>query len=308
MGTNDGWRRGRGFHPATALLHPAELRTSRRERQGYRSPGAIVTGPVNHSVEPADRRGDPDVPEEPPMTDPLCTLIVDSNDQDLAELPLRILRIGVDVFYARNWEEGWLLARQEASRIRLLLFPPSVDFEHIQGVFDCLHTFAGDIPRSLVVVGLQPDEPTRTRLRGGGVELALWEPFDESALRQVLSNALSVQDRADTRAVTRFPTTLLGRTFWGIRRRDVVVSTLSQRGAFLETPFPFPAETRITLEVALPEDQLVTKATVVYSRTASDRAPLGQPPGMGVTFTDLDRAVEDRLERFLARLQDRFGV
>jgi hypothetical protein len=175
-------------------------------------------------------------------------------------------------------------------------------------VFDCLRACAIDVPRTLVVVGLPPDEPTRARLLGGGVDLALWEPFDESALRQVLSNAFSVRDHADTRAVPRFPTTLLGRIFWGVRRRDVIVATLSRSGAFLETPFPFPAETRITLEVALPDGQLVTKATVVYSRSASDPAPQGQAPGMGIAFTDLDPAVEDRLVRFLAGLHDRFGV
>jgi hypothetical protein len=88
----------------------------------------------------------------------------------------------------------------------------------------------------------------------------------------------------------------------------VIVSTLSRRGAFLETPFPFLAETGITLEVALPDGPLVTKATVVYSRTPRDPAPPGHPPGMGIAFADLDPASEDRLQRFLAELLDRFGV
>jgi hypothetical protein len=242
------------------------------------------------------------------MTDPQCTLIIDDDKNSLAELPLRILRIGVDVFYARNWEEAWLLAREEAHRIRALLFPPSVDFDHIRGVLDCLSSSAIDIPRTLVVVGPQPDEPTRAHLRSGGVELALWEPFDESALRQVLANALTVQDHRDLREVPRFPTTLLARAFSGSHRKDVIVSTLSLGGAFLETPTPFLAETRITLELALPDGQLVTKATVVYSQSACDPAPPGHPPGMGAVFTDLDPAVEDRLRHFLGELHDRFGV
>ena len=242
------------------------------------------------------------------MTDPQCALIVDSDEKVLAELPLRILRIGVDVFYTRNWEEALLLAREEAPRIRVLLFPPSVDFDRIGAVLDALRSTASDVSRTLVVVGPQADEPTRMRLREGGVELALWEPFDESALRQVLANALTVQDHADLREVPRFPTTLLARAFSGIRRKDVIVSTLSLRGAFLETPLPFLAETRITLELALPDGQLVTKATVVYSQSACDPAPPGHPPGMGIAFADLDPALEDRLGRFLAELRNRFGV
>ena len=242
------------------------------------------------------------------MTDPQCTLIVDSDEKALAELPLRILRIGVDVFYTRNWEEALLVAREEAPRIRVVLFPPSVDFGRIEAVREALRSTASEVRRTLVVVGSKPDEPTRIRLRGGGVELALWEPFDESALRQVLGNALSVREHSDQRKVPRFPTTLLARAFSGIRRKDVIVSTLSMRGVFLETPFPFLAETRITLEVALPSGQLLTKATVVYSQTVRDPAPPGHPPGMGAVFTDLDPVMEDRLRRFLGDLHDRFGV
>ena len=242
------------------------------------------------------------------MTDPQCALIVDSDEKALAELPLRILRIGVDVFYTRNWEEALLLAREEAPRIRVLLFPPSVEFDRIGVVLEALRSTASEVSRTLVVVGPQADEPTRMRLREGGVELALWEPFDESALRQVLGDALSIREHSDQRKVPRFPTTLLARAFSGIRRKDVIVSTLSMRGVFLETPFPFLAETRITLEVALPNGHLLTKATVVYSQAVRDPAPPGHPPGMGAVFTDLDPEMEDRLRRFLGDLHDRFGV
>jgi hypothetical protein len=242
------------------------------------------------------------------MTDPQCTLIIDDEKNGLAELPLRILRIGVDVFYVRGPEEARLLAREEASRIRVLLFPPSVDFDHIRGVRDCLPSSASDVPRTLVVVGPQPDEPTRARLRKGGVDLALWEPYDESALRQVLANALTVRSHDGLREVPRFPTTLLARAFSGIHRKDVIVSTLSLRGAFLETPAPFLPETPITLELALPGGQLVTKATVVYSHTGDDPVPAGLPPGMGIAFADLDPVLEERLGSFLADLRNRFGV
>jgi hypothetical protein len=235
-------------------------------------------------------------------------LIVDDDKNALAELPLRILRIGVDVFYTTGGEEAWLLASDEAPRIRAVLFPPSIDFDQISAVADRLRARAGDVPRTLIVVGPQPDEPTRERLRKGGVELALWEPFDESELRQVLANALTVGNHADTRKAPRFPITLLGRAFSGIHRRDVIVSTLSSGGAFLETPFPFLPETRITLELALPDGPLIMKARVACSRAERRSAAPGQPLGMGVAFADLDPAVKERLERFLADLQERFGV
>ena len=242
------------------------------------------------------------------MTDPLCMLIVDDEKKALAELPLRILRIGVDVFYTTGGEEAWLLAREEAPRIRVVLFPPSIDFDQISAVVDCLRSRASDVPRTLVVVGVQPDEPTRERLRKGGVELALWEPYDESALRQVLANALTVRNHADSRQAPRFPATLLARAFSGIHRRDVIVSTLSLTGAFLETPSPFLPETRITLELALPDGPLITKATVACSRAERQSAAPERPLGMGVAFADLEPAIAERLEHFLGDLRERFGV
>ena len=242
------------------------------------------------------------------MTDPLCMLIVDDEKNALAELPLRILRIGVDVFYATGGEEAWLLAHDEAPRIRVVLFPPSIDFDQISDVVDCLRSRASEVSRTLVVAGPQPDETTRELLRKGGVELALWEPYDESALRRVLGNALTVQNHSDSREASRFPTTLLARAFSGIHRKDLIVSTLSLRGAFLETPFPFLPETRITLELALPDGQLLTKATVVCSRAERESAAPGRPLGMGVAFADLDPALEERLRSFLAELWERFGV
>jgi hypothetical protein len=242
------------------------------------------------------------------MTDPLCMLIVDDEKNALAELPLRILRIGVDVFYTIGGEEAWLLASDEAPRIRVVLFPPSIDFDQISAVVDRLRSRASEVPRTLVVVGPQPDEPTRERLRKGGVELALWEPYDESALRQVLANALTVGNHADSRKAPRFPTTMLARAFSGIHRRDVIVSKLSLSGAFLETPSPFLLETRITLELALPDGPFVTKATVVCSRAERASAAPGRPLGMGVAFADLDPALEERLRRFLADLREQFGV
>ena len=242
------------------------------------------------------------------MPDPQCALIFDDEKNGLGQLALHILRVGVDVFYAKDGEEARLLAMQEADRIRVVLFPPSVDLDQLSALQNSLQSGQDPKPRTLVVVGERPDEATRVRLRECGVDWALWLPYDESALRQVLADALAVRHHTELRKGPRLPTTLLGRVFVGVRRKDVIVSTLSLGGAFLETPTPFLEGTRITLELALPDGQALTKGEVVYARSACDSGPAGHPAGMGVAFADLDATSQERLQRFLDELQDRFGV
>ena len=103
------------------------------------------------------------------MQDVPCTLIVDDDKKSLGEVALRLLRLRIDIFYATHTDEAWLLAQQEAERIRAVLFPPSVDFEEITAIATSLRSQFLEIPRSLVVIGERPDEAVRRRLRMGGV-------------------------------------------------------------------------------------------------------------------------------------------
>lgn len=242
------------------------------------------------------------------MQDALCALIVDDDQNSLGEVALRLLRLRIDVFYAKDSAEAWLLARQEADRIRALLFPPTVGVEQIAPIVECLRSRAPEVPRTLMVIGQRPDEAARERLREGGVEWALWEPYDESALRSVVSSSMVPRYETESRKEARLPTTLLGRAFVGTRRRDAVVSMLSLGGAFLETPSPFPEESRVTLEIPLPDGSLLVKARVIHARYPSSEAPPSDPCGMGVEFVNLASEDEERVRCFLKEIEERFSV
>ena len=111
---------------------------------------------------------------------------------------------------------------------------------------------------------------------------------------------------ADERKSPRKPTTALGRVFVGIHRKDVIVSTLSEGGAFLETPTPFEPGTRLALEIELDGAAFIGKAEVVYSRDPKGPRPPEQPYGMGVSFEGLGEAAAKRLKEFLAKPENRF--
>lgn len=235
-------------------------------------------------------------------------LILDDEKNSLGELALRLIRLGIDVHYAKDRDEAMLLGQQESGRIRALLFPVNIDLDEMRAVRD--QTDGGrEEPRvTAVVVGERPDKERLQQLRGAGVRSALWGPYDESGLRFVVTDAFADANHASARREARLPTTLSGRAFVGVRRKDIIVYTLSPLGAFLETPFPFLEGTRLTLEIALPDATLLTKADVVYSRSSRDAGPPDQPNGMGVAFIHLDLTDEERIRHFLRDQLLRFSV
>jgi hypothetical protein len=242
------------------------------------------------------------------MSEARSALVVGDAQGALGELALRLIRLGIDSFYAVDPAEAWLLAQQEAPRIGVLLFPPDIDPKGLAALLEVLSAKAPGVARALVAVGACPDEAVRERLRGAGVAWALWEPWDESALRMVLSAALSARPRpeGEPRRSPRLPTTLLARAYKGLQRKDAIVCSLSLGGAFLELPYPFEQGTQLTLEVEVGEGSIVVKAEVVYVREAGEGGRPEQPCGMGVAFRDLAPADTERLERQLAEQERRF--
>jgi len=235
-------------------------------------------------------------------------LVVDDAKGGLGQVALRLIRLGVDSFYAKDAVEAWLLAQQEADSIRVLLVAPGADRGGVTRILALLRGHPSGLARSVIAIGPCPDEATRAGLREAGVEWALWEPYDESALRMVLSNAMAPALEREPRRSQRLPTTLLGRAFKGLHRKDGVVCSLSTDGAFLEMPHPYEEGTRITLEIDVEGESIVTKAEVRYTLERGGAGISEYPAGMGVAFREIAPEARERLARFLAEQTRRFGV
>jgi len=235
-------------------------------------------------------------------------LVVDDTKGGLGQVALRLIRLGIYSFYAKDVVEAWLLAQQEAASIRVMLVAPRIDQNGIARILALLRGQVSALPRSVVAIGPCPEEATRAGLREIGVEWALWEPYDDSALRMVLSTAMAPAVADDARRAERLPTTLLGRAFKGLHRKDGVVCSLSTDGAFLEMPHPYEEGTLVTLEIDVEGESIVTKAEVRYTLERGGTGTSSQPAGMGVAFREIAPHACDRLARYLAEQNRRFGV
>lgn len=236
-------------------------------------------------------------------------LIADAGKEALAGVALRLLRLRVDLHYARDADEAQLLAAEDAPRIGVLLFGTDLPVDDLQRIRRRLAAGAPDGRRALVVVGPRPDDDACRALRTAGTDFALWDRSDESALRSVLAMALSPWPwpGSEARRHPRAPTNLLARAFVGARRRDVIASSLSVGGAFLETPGPFPEGTALTVELPLPEGDVTLKARVVYAHYGSEVEPF-RPTGMGVEFAPMDDAARARLHQAVEGIERQFRV
>jgi hypothetical protein len=242
------------------------------------------------------------------MPDERSALIVDDPETRLGEVSLRLLRLGIDVFYTKDLDEAQLLARQEAPRIGAVVFPPDLDAAALAGLARRIGASRRGVAPTLLVVGEEPDAERKAALRASGIERALFEPYDESTLRFVVNAAVHGGSEGDPRRETRVPVTLRGRVYMGLRRKDVLVSTLSAAGAYLETPHPDEPGSQLRIELDLPGDggPLFAKARVEY--VPDPNARRGLPMGMGVVFQPLAGPDEARLRAFIHEQAQRFVV
>jgi Tfp pilus assembly protein PilZ len=233
-------------------------------------------------------------------------LLLDDGTGSLGPLALRLGRLGVDVHYAGNPDEAQLFIAQEKASIRLLVVPPTIDLRHASSARDALAREIG-APPPLIVIGEEPDVETRALLRSAGATWILWAPFDDVELRFLMKSALALPQELFERREPRVPVDLVAKVQTGGRRDMAVLSSLSARGAFIETPDPLPIGSQLRLEIELPTDRIRVFARVVHCQADDPDRLLSPTGGMGVVFFGPDRqtelalrkTVEERATRYL---------
>jgi hypothetical protein len=231
-------------------------------------------------------------------------LILDDEAGQMGELALRLVRLGVRVLYANDFDETVLLAHQAADDVGSVIVPSNRALEWLPLILKRLHL----PPAAVVPVGERPDESIVKSLRCEGVRWALWNQADERALRFVVTAAISETDTSETRSDLRVPTKLVGIVHRGSLDRPSVILNLNEGGALVALDPPVPAGGRIKLRLGIGDDALSLSGRVVWSTEHAEVQTVEDSPVMGVRFENVD--LEDRaaLIRFLAKELERFRL
>jgi hypothetical protein len=231
-------------------------------------------------------------------------LILDDEAGQTGELALLLVRLGVNVLYANDFDEAVLLAREAAGNVGAIIVPSGRATAWLPMILKRMRV----PPEALVPAGERPDDTSLDSLRSQGVRWMLQLPDQDRAVRFVVTSAMSETDATEIRFYLRLPTELEGSVKHGPLERPCEIRNLSPGGALLAMEPLFPVGSRIMLSLGLGDASLTLGARTAWSTECTGVHPIETSPVMGVSFDDVDPEARDLLSRFLEGEIQRFRL
>jgi hypothetical protein len=215
------------------------------------------------------------------------------------EMAGRLRQLGATPLVASCLDEAEAAMSEANGLVTAGLIDLSVPLDDLKATLKRLRRRGPTSGITFVAFGEAPERSERKRLRSAGVSLGLWEPIDEGVLRFQLNRAMN-GDRADHgRVKPRVPTFLVSRVHGGGRSKDAVIYSLSETGAFLETPRASMDGAQVEIEIRLPGGTLRVPAKVVFANVPGNLQRPNLPLGMGVQFDSLSRENRKRIAEYV---------
>lgn len=233
-------------------------------------------------------------------------VLVECGAGSVDDLASRARSLGVDPIVVPGLEAAEEVLGDGGGPVLAICLPTELSLRNLKKALRQLRSVGPASGLTFVSVGRAPDRSERKQLRNAGMQLALWEPYDDGTLRFQLNRALT-GDRADSgRVAKRAPTFLMARIEIGGRTKDAILYSLSESGAFLETPRASMDGAGIQLWMHLPGRTIEARAVVIFTNVPGNLQRPNLPLGMGCRFDGLPdedrKAVKDYVEGRLAEL------
>lgn len=243
--------------------------------------------------------------DSPIMSEAGQILLIESLDGSSHKLAERIMAFGPEPVLATSVEEAHEILGSRRALISAIMIPTSLPSAHLKKEIKLLRKAGPASGMMFVSVGKAPTREERKKLRSAGLELALWEPYDDGTLRFQVNRALGGDRDSHGRSHRRAPTYLLARIFVGDRTKDAVVYSLSEGGAFLETPRASMDGAHVDLELRLPGNPIRVSGDVIFSNVPGNLQRPNLPLGMGMRFDAIGDTERNAIRDFVeTRLQE----
>jgi hypothetical protein len=145
-------------------------------------------------------------------------------------------------------------------------------------------------------------------LRDRGIRWVLWEPYDASELRFVVSAALASGDALEPRRGLRVPIRLPVSLRYERVTREAEILNLSVGGAYVALVAPPEVGASLLLEFPIGERLLRTSAQVAHRQEQAGGSRAEAGPGMGVCFAPLATLEARLLEGFVRERVESFRI
>jgi hypothetical protein len=226
----------------------------------------------------------------------------------MRELSTRLRRLGYAVLPTKTPDQTERLLRTRGTGIVAAVIPVDLPAFDLRAALRFLRRLAPSRELMFVAAGHRPDREGRKLLRGAGVELALWEPLDDHALRFQMNRALAGPEvvlghRASLRAPADWPVAVWA----GGRRKPARIYTLSASGAYLATWRPSLPGATLRVDLPVPPGSLQVQARAVMTNVPGTFLRNNLPVGMGVRFELVTPDVEAALVAWANDRLDHLG-
>ncbi len=226
-------------------------------------------------------------------------LLIDGGEGRLDELADRLRGLAIGSLRADTPEQAQEVLRGGEGAISAILIVADPPTPELRQAVDALRSSCPSEATGIIVVGPKPDKKGLKLLRKAKLEHGLWEPFDDGALRFQMNRVFARELESDHRRATRVPTYVLARIAIAGRSREAIVYSLSETGAFLETPRALMPGAILELELRLPLGTVVAEAEVVHSNVVGNVQRPNTPLGMGVRFTKRSAAANKAITAYV---------
>jgi CheY-like chemotaxis protein len=226
-------------------------------------------------------------------------LLIDAGASSMEGLSQRLRELGYRVLRTKTVEQGHAALADRRFAMGVALIPPDLPVPDLDRALATLRAPAARRVFHFLATGTRPDAEERNLLRDAGVELALWEPFDDHTLQFQINRALAGGAPPPRRRhAVRVPTNWPVRVTTGKREKQAKIYCVSAEGAYLATPRPSLPKALIHFSLPLPSGDLRLSGEVVMTNVPGNLVRGNLPVGMGVRFTGHSREIEQSLLAF----------
>jgi CheY-like chemotaxis protein len=226
-------------------------------------------------------------------------LLIDTGANPMEESSRRLRELGYRVLRTKTVEQGHAALSDARFAVRLALIPPDLPVPDLARALAALRAPGAKKPVRFLVTGARPDADERSALRRAGLELALWEPFDDHTLQFQVNRALINAGSAPRkRRSERVPTSWPVRVTAGRREKQAKIYCVSADGAFLATSRPSLPKARVHFSLPLPSGDVRLSGEVVMTNVPGNLVRKNLPVGMGVRFAGYSRQIEQAILAF----------
>ena len=233
-------------------------------------------------------------------------LLLDGLDVTLDTVTDRLRGLGHRAIRAKTAEEAYALAHGQA--VGAVVLPSDIPGPDADALTEALRSCTMGQGMTFLAAGPKPLAEARDALRGAGVSVALWDPFNDALLRYQVNRALASIEGRRPRGALRVPCSVPARAHTGDREKPGRLYTLSERGLFFETPRASMRGVEVELELQMAGQVLSARGRVALSNVPGNLRNPKLPVGIGVRFTDLPDSSSHAIRQAVASIAPSLDV